>query len=124
MGLASLVWRRRLSPVSSDTGESEHPLDVPSHGDEAPLAFDLIEAAQRELPEPHDRLDDAEHRLGELLTQGVEALALGCCQAVAHGLERRWIVRRRRRGGEALAPGWMMMLTPDGDQRRDPGLGA
>src|SRR5947207_14156790 len=114
MGLASLVWRRRLSPVSSDTGESEHALDVPGHGNEVPLAFDVVAAAQGELPEPHDRLDDAEHRLGELLTQGVEVLALGCCQAVAHGLERRRIVRRRRGCGETLVPSQMMAFAPDG----------
>ena len=49
-----------------------HPLDVPGHGDEAPLAADAIEPAQQELAESHHRFDDAEHRLRGLLAQSVE----------------------------------------------------
>ena len=43
--------------------ERMHPLDVPGHGDEAPLAADAVEPAQQELAESHHRFDDAEHRL-------------------------------------------------------------
>ena len=103
--------------VWSGSSEGEHSLDVPGHGDEAPLCFDLCEAAQGELAEAHDRLDDAEHRLGRLLAQGVEPLALRRGEAMSHGGERRRVVGRHRRGGETLAPGWMMALARHGDQR-------
>ena len=74
--------------------EGEHALDVPGQGDEAPFAADLVEPAQRELPEAEHRLDDAEHRFGRLLAQGVELLAFGRHQAVGHGFDRGRIVRR------------------------------
>ena len=47
-----------------------HPLDVPGHSNQAPLAADAIEPAQQELSESHHRFDDAEHRLWGLLAQG------------------------------------------------------
>ena len=66
-----LVCRGGLAEGWSAAGESKHALDVPGHGDEGPLAFDLVETAQQELPEAHHRLDDAEHRFGGLLAQAV-----------------------------------------------------
>src|ERR1700686_1537180 len=64
----------------SAEAERMHPLDVPGHGDEAPLAADAIEPAQQELAESHHRFDDAEHRLRGLLAQTVELFALRCPQ--------------------------------------------
>ena len=60
-----------------------HPLDVPGHGDEAPLAADAIEPAQQELAESHHRFDDAEHRLWGLLAQTVELFGVRRRQAMA-----------------------------------------
>src|SRR5258705_5060510 len=48
-------------PAGSGGAEGEHPLDVPCHGHEAPLATHLVEPAQQELAESEDRFDDAEH---------------------------------------------------------------
>jgi hypothetical protein len=47
----------------SAEAERMHPLDVPGHGDETPLAADAIEPAQQELAESPYQFDDAEHRL-------------------------------------------------------------
>src|SRR5215217_8354801 len=82
--------------------ESEQSLHVVGHGHEVPLATDVVEATQQELAEPECRFDDAEHRLGRVLAQGVQRPALGCLQPMRHRLNRGWMVRRRRGGGEAL----------------------
>src|ERR1700693_986527 len=52
-----------------------HPLHVPRRGDEAPLALDVVKAAQKELAEAHYRFDDPEHRFRGLLAQRIETLA-------------------------------------------------
>src|SRR5215831_6084653 len=64
----------------SAEAERMHPLDVPGHSNQAPLAADAIEPAQQELSESHYRFDDAEHRLWGLLAQTVELFALRCPQ--------------------------------------------
>ena len=63
--------------ASGGTGEGEQPLHVVGHGHQVPLAADIVEAAEQELAEPQYRFDDAEHRLGGLLAQGIELFALG-----------------------------------------------
>ena len=60
-----------------------HPLDVPGHSNQAPLAADAIEPAQQELAESHHRFDDAEHRLRGLLAQTVEPCGVRRRQAMA-----------------------------------------
>jgi hypothetical protein len=75
--------------------QGEHPLHVPRRGDEGPLTLDIFEPTQQELAEAHRRFDDPEHRLRDLLAQGIELLAFGRLQAVAHGFERRRLLRRR-----------------------------
>ena len=60
-----------------------HPLDVPGHSNQAPLATDAIEPAQQELSETHHRFDDAEYRLRGLFAQTVELFALRCRQRQA-----------------------------------------
>ena len=72
--------------------QDEHPLDVPRHGHEVPLAAHIVDATQQELAEPEHRFDDAEHRLGRLLAQGVEFLALGRLEAMIHRLKRRGVL--------------------------------
>ena len=83
----------------------EHALDVPSHGDEAPLAARQIEPAHHELAEPHHRFDDAEHRFRRLLAQGVEFSALGRSQPLRHRGDRRRVFGRGRGRREPLAQG-------------------
>ncbi len=95
----------------SGLAEGEHPLHVPGQGHQVPLAFHLFEAAQVELSETHDRLDDAEHRFRGLLAQGIGLPTLGRGQSVHHRLRRSRILRRRRRRGETLFPGAMMVLA-------------
>ncbi len=75
-GLIGVVWRgiRRLRPLSGG-GEDEHPLDVPGHGHEAPLAARLFQSAHRKLTESGHGFDDAEHRLRGLFAQSVEIAA-------------------------------------------------
>ena len=51
----------------SGAGEDEHPLQIPRHRHEGPLAAHFVEAAQQELTESERRFDDAEHRLRRLL---------------------------------------------------------
>jgi hypothetical protein len=67
---ANILWRGRATTAVLGGGQSVHPPHVPRHGDEAPLALDAVEASQKELAEAHHRLDDAEHRFGDLLAQG------------------------------------------------------
>jgi hypothetical protein len=50
----------------SAEAERIHSLDVPSHGNEAPLAANAVEPAQQKLAESHHRFDDAEHWIPEL----------------------------------------------------------
>ena len=59
----------------SGGGEGEHPLHVPRHGHEAPLAAHPVQPAERKLAEPERRFDDAEHRLRSVFALGVEAAA-------------------------------------------------
>src|SRR5258707_11745668 len=59
-------------PAGSGGAEGEHPLDVPCHGHEAPLATHLVEHAQQELAESEERFDDAEHWFRDLFTQRIE----------------------------------------------------
>src|ERR1700693_3118213 len=88
----------------SAEAERIHSLDVPGHGDEAPLAADAIEPAQQELAESHHRFDDAEHRFRGLRAKTIALFARGRPQTPSHGFERRRIFRRRRRGGKSLVP--------------------
>jgi hypothetical protein len=52
-----LRWRaawavfRHTTALRSAAAEHKHSLEVPGHGDEAPLAANLVEAAQQELAE-------------------------------------------------------------------------
>ena len=63
-GDISWIFRRLLRwpllEARSAIAQSVHPLDVEGHGDQAPLAFDLCEAAQQELSKSDHRFDDAE----------------------------------------------------------------
>src|SRR5712672_2023719 len=106
-------------PAGSGGAEGEHPLDVPCHGHEAPLATHLVEPAQQELAESEDRFDDAEHWFRDLFTQRIELPAFWRFQPMRHGLDRRWVFRRGRWIGEALGQRWMMRLSAHGDQRLD-----
>src|SRR6202158_3883550 len=98
-----LVWWRAAWAVFSHTtalrsaaAEHKHSLDVPGHGDEAPLAANLVEAAQQELAESHHRFDDAKHRFRGLLARTIDFFALRCPQTPSHDFERCRIFRRRR----------------------------
>src|SRR3954447_10908287 len=86
---------------SASACEGEQPLQVVGHGDQVPLAADLVETSQQELPEAEGGLDDAEHWLGGVLAQGVQLSALLRLQPMRHRLERRWLVWRRRIRGDA-----------------------
>ena len=90
-------WRRTLT-MRSAGAEREHPLDVPCHRNEAPLAADVVEPAQQELAESHHRFDDPEHRFRGLFAQGVEFFALRCPQTVGHGLGGVELANRSRQG--------------------------
>ncbi len=65
------------APPSIGGGEGEHPLQIPGHGHEAPLAAHVFEPAQGKLTESERGFDDAEHRLRGLFAQGVERSAGG-----------------------------------------------
>src|SRR5208283_966593 len=110
----------RWLPLSLPGTEGEDPLDVPGHGHQAPLAADLVEPAQQELPKAQNRLDDAEHRLWGVLALAVEFFAFGRGQAVHHGFERRRVLRCRRCRGEALVQGRVMRYAAERQQRLDP----
>src|SRR5260370_28895528 len=111
-------WCARRA-AASGSRQGVHPLHVPSHRDEAPLTLDLVKATQEELTEAHHRFDDAEHRFRNLLAQGIELLAFGRLQTMAHGRERRRVLRRRRCFGKALRQGRMMRLAPQRHHRID-----
>jgi hypothetical protein len=76
--------------------EGEHPLDIPGHGHQAPLAANLVEPAQQELSEAENRLDDAEDRLRDVFAPSIELLAFRRRQAMQHGFERRRVLWRWR----------------------------
>src|SRR3954454_17041004 len=105
-------------PASCGRDQGKHPLQVPGHGHEVPLPANMIEPAQQELAETEHGLDDTEDRFRNVLALGVELPALQRLQAMGHGLDRRRIVRRGRRLGEARAQGGMVALAAQGDQRR------
>src|SRR5580704_11573132 len=92
----------------SAEAERMHPLDVPGHGDKAPLIADAVEPAQQELAESHHRFDDAEHWLRGLLAQTIELFALRRPQTPGHSFDRCRVFRRRRRRGKPFAPGGML----------------
>src|ERR1019366_10412303 len=71
-GCAALPIWRHAPAVRSAIAERIHPLDVPGHCNEAPLAADIVEPAQQELAESHHRFDDPEHRFRGLFAQSVE----------------------------------------------------
>src|SRR5665811_1515600 len=73
-------------PAGSGGAEGEHPLDVPCHGHEAPLATQIVEPAQQELAESKDRFDDAEHWFRDLFAQRIELPAFWRFQPMRHGL--------------------------------------
>ena len=60
------------------------PFQVPGHADQVPFTADRRHPAQQELAEPHDGLDDAEHRFDRAFSPGVKGSAFRCLQAVLH----------------------------------------
>src|ERR1019366_6620786 len=94
--VAAFFSQQGPAPASSGGAEGEHPLDVPCHGHEAPLAAHLVEPAQQELAESEYRFDDAEHRFRGLFAQSIELPAFWRFQPMRHGLDRRWVFRRGR----------------------------
>src|SRR6202049_5400906 len=94
LGGIGLLWRAawavfgRTTALRSAVAERKHSLEVPGHGDKAPLAANLVETAQQELAKAHHRFDDAEHRFGGLFAQAVKLLALRSAQAPRHPLGR------------------------------------
>src|SRR5271156_4986115 len=108
----ALPLRRRARAAGSGGAEREHPLHVPGHGDEAPLTTNIIDPAQQKLAEPHHRFDDPEYRFRGLFAQSIKLFAVGRLQTVGHGLDRRRVVRRRRRSGKSLAQRLMMRCRP------------
>jgi hypothetical protein len=74
--------RQEEGPRTGGNRQGEHPLHVPRHGDEGPLTSDIFEPTQQELAEAHHRFDDPEHRLRDLVAQGIEA---SCLRASADG---------------------------------------
>src|SRR5450830_1699097 len=98
--VAAFFSQQGPAPASSVGAEGEHPLDVPCHGHEAPLAAHLVEPAQQELAESEYRFDDAEHRFRGLFAQSIELPAFWRFQPMRHGLDRRWVFRRGRCIGE------------------------
>src|SRR6266852_1958223 len=118
-GLTVVVSEGARLAAASGGRQGVHPLHVPGHRDEAPLTLDLVKATQEELTEAHHRFDDAEHRFRNLLAQGIELLAFGRLQTMAHGRERRRVLRRRRCFGKALRQGRMMRLAAQRNHRID-----
>src|SRR5215469_17534983 len=119
------TWRGRAGggggDISLPSTEGEHPLYIPSHGHQAPLAANLVEPAQQKLSEAENRLDDAELRLRDMFALSVELLAFRRRQAMQHGFERRRVLWRRRCRGKALVQGGVMRRTSGREQRRDLG---
>ncbi len=101
--------------------EVEHPLHIPGRGHKAPLALYVFEPGQEKLAESERGFDDAEDWLGDAFALGVELFAFGRLQAVNHGFNGRWILRRGRRLGKPLAQRRVMVLPARGDERLDPG---
>src|SRR3954452_3322236 len=73
----------RVVPASGHDGpfglggacEGEQSLQVVGHGDQVPLAADLVKTPQQELPSAKGDLNDAEHRPGSVFAQGLYLLA-------------------------------------------------
>ena len=61
-----------LGLAASGGGQREYSPYVPAHGHEAPLATDVLKAAQGKLAETHYRFDDPEHGLRRLFAKRVE----------------------------------------------------
>src|SRR6266403_991590 len=105
--------------------QSEHAPKVPTHRDQAPLTFDVLEPSQEKLAKSHRRLDAAEHRLGRLLAQRVKLPACRGLEPMRHPLHGRSRSGRRLGSGrKALPPALVMTLALEGDQRLDARRGA
>src|SRR6201999_2071778 len=102
------IWRSKGALASARGLQDEHPFHVPGHGHEVPLAPDVVYSSQQELPEAHDRFDDAKHRFWNLLAQCIKFPSLRRVQPVCHGLHRRWALRWWRHGDETCAQRRMM----------------
>jgi len=98
-----------------------HAFQIPRQASQGPLAFHLLQAAQQELAESHDRFDDAEHRLHGLFAQGVPLPARLGLELVRHLFQGRCVGGERLRLGEAFAPAGVVVFPRHGDERFDLG---
>src|SRR5215469_16597901 len=120
MAISGQSLKNRCSSPRSRTLQGEHPLQIPTHRHQAPLATHVLQSSQEELAKSHRRFDDPEDRLGRLLAQGIELSARGSLQSMPHLLHCRgrsaW---RLRIGCKAFSPALVMALTLERDQRLD-----
>ena len=100
--------------------QGKHPLQIPAHRHQAPLAPSVCQSSQLKLSESHHRFDDPEDRLGRLLAQGVTRVARRGLRAIPQLLHRRCRVRWwRGRCREALPPSLMLAFALERNQRLD-----
>lgn len=52
------------------------PFQIPGHADQIPFSAGALHPSEQELPEAHDRLDDAEDRFNGAFSFGVKGSAV------------------------------------------------
>ena len=96
--------------------------DVVGDADDAPFGGDLLDPAQRELAKAARLLDLSEHRLGQLLAQGIGAVVAAGLDLFAHRGDAR--AAAFSRAGVFGPPGRDIGVDPAFLQRREVGVGA
>jgi hypothetical protein len=73
-----LPYATGFAPESADRifDSGEHPLQIPTHRHQSPLALDVAQSSQEKLSESQRRFDDAKDRFGRLLVQGIKLCPL------------------------------------------------
>ena len=95
------------------------PLNVVRHADQTPFSCNLIEAPQKELSKPHNRLDDAESWFDRAFPPGIYGFACNRFQTVIHLCYRIRRADQRLRLGEPVHEWRIVPLPCTGNIRDD-----
>ena len=105
--------KQQPSCRSGTVDQPVHPLQVPSHADQTPLALNSLNAAQAELPETKGGPDDPEHRLNRRLALRINPFPLSRAHPVRHALNSIAIGRKVRLRRPPLQQ-WPVVALPAG----------
>ncbi len=106
----------RISRLKTQYG---HALQILDEANRRRFTRGFFLRAGGELREPRHGLDDAKHGFDRLLAQGIKRFSGPGLELVADGLGSRRILWQGRRFGKAFPGRGMVLVSPDGNERRD-----